>query len=215
MTHGTGRSCLFCGAKPVGNEHVFPQWFSEWLKTDRGAKRFHMDTSDWGKRTAHIFDLKSRWFCYDCNSGWMNQMEAPAKPLLKAMAFDTTPRTLTVDDQAELARWAFKTMLTLLRTRPRGERPPPEMYEAFRLTETPLSVVWIGWAETPSRQAAQYSIRAGQRLGVGAIETTNFYQVLLLIGSVFFGSFYAHHPEVVVQYNFPREFLHRDLARRA
>ena len=84
------------------------------------------------------------------------------------------------------------------------QQPPREMYEAFRRVEQPLSAVWIGWSETPSTQAAQYSI-AGQHLAVDAVEPTSFYQVLLLIGCVFFGSFYAHHPEVVIQYNFPRE----------
>ncbi len=202
-----GRSCLLCGSRPVTGEHVFPKWLSSWMREQEGGYRYTLDTDIWGKWTSDILNLTSNRFCGPCNSEWMNQIEADARPLIKQMALGLVPRTIERDDQRTLAVWAWKTALTLLSTQHEPIRPPKVLYRAFRETRDPGAPMWLGAVDRPKELAVQFKMRGitwqPDEPVVGHVE---FDQLFLIVGSLFFGTFYGIRSQQSIQMNMDKEF---------
>ena len=90
------RSCIFCGEKPVTQEHVFAEWIKAYIPT------VHVQATNctgtvklkrggvWipkrerkGHKTGNPYSWKVKCVCGRCNSGWMsNDIQEAAKPFL-------------------------------------------------------------------------------------------------------------------------------------
>lgn len=119
------RVCVFCGATPLTNEHVWPRWVRQ---LPGPAAQRKADTA----RTPHIItrtrdlgdlrivypefrgqrvpvtDVTVRVACAACNGGWMSQLEGRSKPLLTSLTAGA-PVQLDTVALGTLAAWAFKT----------------------------------------------------------------------------------------------------------
>lgn len=193
-SQGSGRACLFCGRRPVTAEHVFPDWLTRWLQ-DQGLQELTLKSSHWGERESTKFDITVKRFCESCNGVWMSDMEKDVKPILTTMIRDTTPRTVLPVGQAHLARWAFKTMLTLWATQPEKERPALDIYRGFRRWQTPPAGVWIG--KGPDDLTVRFDVK---RITHDQLEEELF-QMMLLIGHVFIATIYASNPSLGTHLN--------------
>jgi len=194
-SEGSGRSCLFCGRKPVTKEHIFPVWLSAWLRNE-GVTQFDFKTSLWGNRTTSEMGFKIKRFCDSCNGVWMGDMEAAVKPILTTMIRDTSPRSILQEGQIHLARWGFKTMLTLMAAAPEDRIPPLDIYRGFRRWQTPPTIVFIGSAPD------DLSIRFDAQVMTHDDSGAEINQVILLVGRFFIGSIYASDPSIGVETNF-------------
>ena len=142
--------CIFCGADAkLSREHVFPQWLRA-LFPDLGEADYLRRIVTFSTDTHHLrpgpsFDVVVRDVCRDCNHGWMEKLEARARPILTPMLQDD-PRVLTAPEQHVVATWATKTMLTMQGANIGGERIVGlDRYHWFYENQTPLSVsyVWL------------------------------------------------------------------------
>lgn len=129
---------------------------------------------------ANTFAYQSRKFCRACNSGWMNEVDQAARPVLRRLALDQ-PMALSQAEQSALALWTTKTVLGLLSIEPEEYRfAPPTLYQALHRAGAPLpgSQVWLGAhpprapAPLPQSRAAPAGgggrLRPGPDLGGGA-----------------------------------------------
>lgn len=177
------------------NEHIFPDWLSEWLKAE-GVTQFDFKTSDWGDRTTHKMEFRVRKFCEACNGVWMGEMETAAKPLLTTMIRDTSSRSILQEGQVHLARWGFKTVLTLMAAAPEDQVPPLDIYRGFRRWQTPPTGVWLGCA--PDDLSVRFDMKTMTADNSGA----EVHQGTLLIGHFFIGAMYSSDPSVGIHTNF-------------
>ncbi|MEX2251720.1 MAG: hypothetical protein WD895_06575 [Acidimicrobiia bacterium] len=180
------------------NEHIFPDWLSEWFQTE-GVTQFSFKTSLWGDRTTSRMDFQVKRFCETCNGVWMGEMETAVKPLLTTMIRNTNQRSILPTGQIHLARWGFKTMLTLMAAAPQDRIPPLDVYRGFRRWQTPPTIVWIGYA--PDDLSVRFSATTMTADDTGA----EIHQALLLVGHFFIGAMYASDPSVGIQVNFNPE----------
>jgi hypothetical protein len=147
-----GRSCVFCGRRPVTKEHVFPAWLGEYLGTlheqQYDASRLNRGEilSEW---TTPAPNVKVRRFCArECNNGWMSALEAEAQPILIRM-LENPPHAiiLSPEEQDTLRRWAYKTALTadLAICPSRSELIPDSTFAEFYQSRSvpPDTLVWI------------------------------------------------------------------------
>ena len=73
---------------------------------------------------AETLAIVFREVCTSCNTGWMEQLERAARPVLEPMLLGAAPgtsRVLNPDQQAILATWAVKTSLLLTLSEFRGQ----------------------------------------------------------------------------------------------
>ncbi len=109
------RACIFCGQRPLTDEHVWPQWLSGVISLGKmvdvsrasGAEGVANTRQSW---TAPPFTTTVKRVCERCNTGWMSRLEDSAKPLLTPMISGQSA-VLSPDDQRVVAIWAFKTIL--------------------------------------------------------------------------------------------------------
>lgn len=106
----TGRSCVFCGRRPVTNEHVWPEWVGDLISSlTTGPFTINRFGKTW---TTGKIDQKVRRVCETCNHNWMSQLEDNIIPLLSPMISGRYWGTrLSPSDQYNLARWVYKTAL--------------------------------------------------------------------------------------------------------
>jgi len=112
--------CYFCGEQLKGKrscEHVFPQW----LLDDFGIREEMINDTHYSQegevkshRVHNLDNLLAGRICSHCNNGWMSELESKAKANVLALAEDNKV-VVELDQKArfDLARWAFKTVLTL------------------------------------------------------------------------------------------------------
>jgi hypothetical protein len=115
------KKCVFCGqslSRGASNEHILAQWLLDAFEIrDTEISPTHMSGADGNvvsTRTHRLKNLVAGGICIACNTGWMSQLETSAQPLLLSLFANETS---VVDcDEAQrflIARWAFKTALTL------------------------------------------------------------------------------------------------------
>ena len=87
--------CVFCGNTLLTEEHVFSDWIKKIIPRTGEPKYEQLltDVSNIGDETfvispalkfkqGHYGNQRVKVICNDCNSGWMNQMEQKARPIL-------------------------------------------------------------------------------------------------------------------------------------
>lgn len=145
----TDRECVFCGAPADSREHAFPRWLlgvlldaaagpsvAERFSVSDGAPNVHSWT------TAAAANQTVRRVCHECNTGWMSQMEAKAKPLLEPM-IRGLPQSLAPPTQIFIAAWAMKTFIALDEMAG-STHPVPEAGRRVVMTEErPPDDAWI------------------------------------------------------------------------
>jgi hypothetical protein len=117
--------CIFCGNGPPSLEHMLPGWTGKYLPAEEGKfvewsgpiPTRNVDTGEIVKlppvahsdfqfeRRYDVADLQLYGPCEDCNNGWMSRIEVEAEPVLAPILRDE-PHTISVADQAILAKWA-------------------------------------------------------------------------------------------------------------
>lgn len=108
------RKCIFCGSRRNLNlEHAWPRWLGNIIGGE-GLFTFRRKVGDqvhtWSKDE---LDVRTRRVCYDCNNGWMHDLEDDIKPLLSRMILGDLPVTLDRDAQDLLCLWIAKTGMVL------------------------------------------------------------------------------------------------------
>ena len=183
-------------------EHVWPDWigrmFFDYKRGDHAPLAPHRASSslkhepdrEW---TAPSFTSEAKVVCKDCNEGWMNDLEAAAKPILAPMLRGKRV-VLDTDAQAIVARWLTKTAMVFQRTTPR--RPVPERHTRYLYDHRrppPSCQVWIG-----ARTAEDGGILSGiqsARLKPEAAEPAGqvFSAYLVTVGiAAFVGQLFGH-----------------------
>jgi hypothetical protein len=142
--------CVFCGAKPTTNEHVFPQWLLEVIP---GAGRLKHtwaapEGSDSQSRewTTDVLDFKAKVVCGpECNNGWMERLETRARPFLEPMIRGHRS-TLLPEGAETIAHWGLKTAMMVDFAQEAEHRSVPasvypELYAAKGVL--PQTFVWV------------------------------------------------------------------------
>jgi hypothetical protein len=140
--------CIWCGKGPLTDEHLWPKWLRkrgivsadplEHLSgQDAPAEKWERNwRAPDATRTAAIV-------CEPCNTGWMNDLEAAAAPILEPMMRGEA-RTLDVAEQDIVALWAAKMTMVWEATHPHVRAVSDEDYEhVFRWRTPPTG--WRVW----------------------------------------------------------------------
>lgn len=149
-------ACVFCGSRgSLTEEHVFGDWLRKLGFTGEGLREWSTDGVSTLQKGGP-FSKKLKIVCTRCNTVWMKGMEDSAKPLLVEM-FQSNRVELNEAAQRDLARWAFKTIVTSSYVDRQGDRVPTVHRRAFHQTdEPPLGVVVrIGSASIRTEQHGQ------------------------------------------------------------
>jgi len=117
------KNCIFCGTKLTrrnrSKEHLIPRWLLDIVQSN--------DIEFFGKHTTFPnkpevllseryqgkYSLVLGGVCKNCNNNWLSQLENNTKPILLAVLDDRSPIILTYDQFILLAKWAYKTAVTL------------------------------------------------------------------------------------------------------
>jgi hypothetical protein len=153
-----------------------------------------MEFFDRPERESALIDLTSKWFCRRCNSGWMNELDDRARPFLTDLMFNRQPaRHIHEEESLHLARWSFKTALTLLTTTDREYWPPLSRFRSFYETRTPPHLIAVGYLNR-SDVTSRFLIRHFAN-GLGLHSR----QVLFAFGALFIGVFYEIRAETPIE----------------
>jgi hypothetical protein len=146
--------CVFCGAKELTAEHVWPRWLARAAPAPKRQVLHHRRRIDQRKQLA---EAPTRWSgpsytvtvhaaCAECNNGWMSDLEGATKPLLEPMLKGQV-RILERERQALLATWAFKTCVMLEFTYPRERAIQQSQCE------------WLSRHRSPPREVTVWAAR--------------------------------------------------------
>lgn len=144
--------CVFCGATPTTNEHVFPQWLLDVIPGKGRVTHTWTapDGSDSESRTwttNNVIDFKANVVCGpECNHGWMERLEKRVRPFLEPLIRGHRS-TLYPEGAETIAYWALKTAVMIdfaqeAEHRCVPESVYPELYAAKGLL--PQTFVWLG-----------------------------------------------------------------------
>lgn len=152
--------CVFCGWEgKLTKEHVWPRWLQDVFPPASGIVGHTSiageDSRRWG---AVPFEQTVKDVCHSCNTGWMNNLEIAAQPLLKPM-FKGHGKALHERGQATLATWGLKTIMMCALTQPSSPIIPHEHYTALyerRCEREPPSSVYVSLAAYSGQRWASY-----------------------------------------------------------
>lgn len=131
------------------NEHVFPKWLLKVIPG--GGQVTHRwvapEGSDSISRTwtTDVLDFKAKVVCGPCNHGWMERLEAQARPFLEPMIRGHRS-TLLPEGARTIAYWALKTAVMIDFAQEAEHRSVPasvypELYAAEGVL--PQTFVWV------------------------------------------------------------------------
>lgn len=199
-------ACLFCGLpftrapynRQRSKEHAYPKWLEEYAPGGNFRAALSSKPAD-PTITEHFvaehwYDQTVKGICVGCNTGWMEQhLEAPVRPVLIPLLQGDRP-LITADDQAILARWAWKTgaMINLLNP-PREHAVTTAEYRYLmqHSRPPPRALVWIGEYGPPDKYSHSWLAWVGVT-GTPeppAEKRPNAYIVSFIVGRVFFSIF--------------------------
>lgn len=105
-------ACIFCGTPDLTEEHIFPRWLAGILTPDvvgsdiTSERTRHstdgIETMRWP--AADVASYAIRVVCAECNNGWMSDIEARAKAVLRPMVAGEQT-ILSPVAQLDLAAW--------------------------------------------------------------------------------------------------------------
>jgi hypothetical protein len=151
------RQCVFCGGTPLTREHVIPQWLTNVLPEQerfRGQDQQIVLSPPKAARSRIVLPHRQmrqpfnavtvKAVCTTCNSGWMNDIEAAARPHLTGL-IDGQRLELNRTEITALATWVFKTALMAQLTSVEGIAALGAVYRTFYVERIPPegSVVWV------------------------------------------------------------------------
>lgn len=143
----TTRACIFCGGRPVTKEHLWPAWMArEFPSLDEIAGHYsNLADGDYREWVARAFSRTVSAVCGDCNSGWMSDIEAKAKPLLTSL-FTGRSLKLGPQRQTSLATWVMLKALVHTHAEVTPNPIPEQHYKGFFRLRRPLDgvVIWLG-----------------------------------------------------------------------
>jgi len=113
--------CVFCNIPIAGSrtkEHIMPVWLLKYLgirKDKISPTHFNLDNGTKAITTRnHSLNSLVAPVCAKCNNYFLSHIEVSAKQIIiDLMECNNTIVDLNVDERFNLARWAFKTALTL------------------------------------------------------------------------------------------------------
>lgn len=166
-----GRTCIFCGNRPVTREHIFAQWIQR-LAGIEGSKRGSVTFHTPGKAREKFFEAPPlgrtvKVVCAGCNNGWMSQLESAASRVLAPLFHGRSGR-LTKDDLALLSQWAFKTAFVIdaASLHAGGPLTPRADRHAFKENLEPpeMSAVWLTtWPGETTSWTAHWGLELSER----------------------------------------------------
>ena len=128
------RHCIFCGGEGLSKEHFYSDWMRDLVREDNpstyevGLTESHPKTGTsldtLSKRPGSLTSKKFRVVCRACNHGWMNRLEADARPLLTSLIRDEQFE-LDQAKQQILARWISTKVITAENANPAKAVTPP------------------------------------------------------------------------------------------
>lgn len=131
-------TCLFCDQRSGSAEHAFPVWLQRHMNPTGDDAKIDLDGRHF--ETGKYSFFRTKLVCHDCNTKWMNDtFEATAKPLIIDLCTRPDPRTITTRQQRLLARWVYKTALTLEACREGGPMVDRKVYRRFRSSAEPTA----------------------------------------------------------------------------
>jgi len=126
--------CAFCGETKARRtrEHIFPRWMLDefgWDKDYVTPTHFDVDGNVVSDRWRQMNRFIAGPVCEDCNCGWMADLEGQNQRLVTELARGELDLDDIEDDVAlGLARWSFKTALTLHMAANWRRVVPPDHY---------------------------------------------------------------------------------------
>jgi hypothetical protein len=139
------RHCIFCDGNAETSEHAWPVWLIEALGGTVTKAEAWLGPGAEPKEWAGA-PVKVRCVCFQCNNGWMSNLESRVRPLIGAMMQDFTLR-LDRTQQHLVAAWCVKTAMVFELTNPlkvnfytQAER---ELLRS-RLTIPDGTLMWLG-----------------------------------------------------------------------
>lgn len=215
-----GRSCIFCGGRPITGEHAWPQWIAKYLS---GEKLTHLAVVETEGREPSVqlrgervpFTTKINCVCKPCNEGWMHELETSAE-LILAGPIQGKPVVWHEWRQVMAAAWAFKTAIVLEQGQaPEHRAIPAEILPLFRqfLRPPPYSQIWTALysGEFPhSFSHGKLRLVLTTPEGVAVPNDLEAYGVSLHVGAIafrIFGHLIRDGPANVPQADFARRLV--------
>lgn len=190
-------ACVFCGSlSPLTREHVIGAWVSK-IGLDpepvpHAAGPLNRLPREMGTRPPYQQTVKN--FCASCNNGWMSQLETVAQRVLKPLILGE-PGTIAAEDQAAVAMWAQKTVLTAMLVSSEEQRAggyglPLSEYQALyagREQVRPLGATqfWVGrYDGDPGYWAIRATPVAVRISGVPETDLPQGYLMTIVLGQL-------------------------------
>lgn len=86
------KPCIFCEREgKLSKEHLWPNWLGKMYvragdeKYSFGSKTYldkELQRDGVHEKPGHLFSLKNRVVCQECNNGWMSEVEEEVKPII-------------------------------------------------------------------------------------------------------------------------------------
>ncbi len=137
------RRCIFCPSAEVSKEHFWPVWMHPLVMAYGGSTHYSETSRSFIKRDGipvgtpyevtrpgSTFTKKIRATCAKCNNGWMNQLEAEARPYLTPL-IDGLPVSLSAEAVRVIARWVTLKTMVAEYNRPNEDVTPLDERHAF------------------------------------------------------------------------------------
>ena len=142
--------CRFCRAtdRKITREHVWPDWLRDYLPPfdeDADIERWSPGTSRQGWSQPFLATTV-RAFCDGCNSGWMADIEAAAKPIVGPMVIGQ-PTELDAGAQQIVASWvALKGQVAAQASKLDPGIPEPHYAGVYNVRGAPANTMrmWVG-----------------------------------------------------------------------
>jgi hypothetical protein len=149
---GHPTQCIFCNGKSLNEEHVLGKWSKPFVpRTIPNYKQLqalqHLTHSDFKvrRRAGDPRSLKVTCVCYDCNSGWMSDIQNTMKPLGISMC---AGKTIKLDPKSQLAvaTWAAMVAMTAEYDHPPTVAIPQGEKDFFYKNKypSPSFRIWLG-----------------------------------------------------------------------
>jgi hypothetical protein len=163
--------CIFCGGTPATREHLWPDWLRREVQIREAfAHRIEQETDGVETRdisfTTPPFNQVVKAMCGRCNGGWMSNIEANAKPILRDLIY-ANGRTLEPDEQRKLASWAFLKACVFDELHPNERVVPLEHRQRLYTYKQPPATqvaIWLGTYEALPALVRAPALRARRHL---------------------------------------------------
>jgi hypothetical protein len=165
------RNCVFCGGTPLSNEHAWPDWLQEELRTPGSIVSMRWGaTAPFTRVDQKDLKVKVKRVCAQCNNHWMSRLEEAKDVLLPVIRGQV--KQIPEAQQQLVATWAVKTVMMLQFTPivQAGQVIHESLYhELFGQQDRPPAtvVVWTGYEASEPAPGAGLGLRG---LAIGRVD---------------------------------------------